>query len=48
MSEIKEIVKDTVQKVDTVKTDREKLDAVNDAISKIKTEINATQEDITK
>lgn len=48
MPEIKDIVKDVVAKVDTVQTDREKLDAVNNAISKIKLEINSTQDDIKK
>ena len=48
MTEIKDIIEDTVSKINTVQSDREKLDSVNDAISKIKWEINATQDDIKK
>jgi hypothetical protein len=36
MTEIKDIIQEAVATVDTVESDREKLDAVNDAISKIR------------
>lgn len=48
MTEIKDIIQEAVATVDTVESDREKLDAVNDAISKIRWEINTTQYEIKK